>query len=217
MSNIIERRIPDNMPAPEVPFPGDISNSPVVEKAKEKILEKGKEVIQAAKEIASNPKEKLPEAVGDGVGIAVTVATGSELAGTVAKEVAKRGTEKAIEVVGKMIENKKTGMEREKSVLNDLKEQYPGATILSETYLRDKNGNIVRDPETNAARRLDFVVIQDGKVVDSVEVTSKTADKDAQIAKENRIRENGGNYIKTDDGKLVRIPDSVATRIERRD
>ena len=84
-------------------------------------------------------------------------------------------------------------------------------------YLRDENGEIVKDPVTGEARRIDFVVVKDGKVVDSVEVTSKTADKTEQTAKEDRIRENGGNYIKTTDGDLVRIPDDLKTRIERRD
>lgn len=37
-------------------------------------------------------------------------------------------------------------------------------------------------------------------------MTSATADKFAQIAKEARIRQNGGNYIKLSDGKLVEIP-----------
>ena len=60
------------------------------------------------------------------------------------------------------------------------------------------------------------VIVKDGKVVDSIEVTSETADKTGQIAKENRIREAGGNYIKTADGSLVKIPDNVHTRIERR-
>ena len=54
--------------------------------------------------------------------------------------------------------------------------------------------------------------------MDSVEVTSKTAPKDAQSAKEERIRENGGNYVKDPEtGEFIRMPDSVHTRIERRD
>lgn len=121
---------------------------------------------------------------------------------------------------GKPIQNKLDGLEREHEVEKELEEQYPpeeGYSIISEAYLRDENGNIVKDPETGQARRIDFVVVKDGKVVDSVEVTSKTADKSEQTAKENRIRENGGNYIKDNDGNLIRIPDNVTTRIERRD
>jgi len=118
------------------------------------------------------------------------------------------------------IQNKIDGLQREADVLDELKEQYPedeGYEILSEVYLRDSEGNIVKDPVTGEARRIDFVVVKDGKVVDSIEVTSKTADKTEQTAKEERIRENGGNYIKDSDGNLVRIPDNVHTRIERRD
>ena len=118
------------------------------------------------------------------------------------------------------IQNKIDGLRRENEVESELKEKYPekdGYNIQSEAYLRDKDGKIVQDPVTGEARRIDFVVVKDGKVVDSVEVTSKTADKTGQMEKENRIRENGGNYIRDNDWNLVRIPDSVQTRIERRD
>ena len=118
------------------------------------------------------------------------------------------------------IQNKIDGMERENKVKQELEKKYPaedGHEIVSEAYLRDKDGNIVKDPETNSARRIDFVVVKDGKVVDSVEVTSKTASKEEQSAKEERIRENGGCYIKDSSGNLIRIPDNVKTRIERRD
>ena len=117
-------------------------------------------------------------------------------------------------------QNKLDGLARETEVEIELEEKYPeeeGYTIESEVYLRDKDGNIVKDPETGEARRIDFVVIKDGKVVDSIEVTSQTADKTEQTAKENRIRENGGNYIKDKDGNLIEIPADVQTRIERRD
>ena len=121
--------------------------------------------------------------------------------------------------VKKPIDNKADGLEREKQVKADLKKQYPekeGYEVLPEAYLRDKDGNIVKDPETGEARRIDFVVIKDGKVVDSVEVTSKTADKTEQSAKEDRIRDAGRNYVKNSDGELVKIPSDVKTRIERR-
>ena len=120
------------------------------------------------------------------------------------------------------IRNKEEGCRRERKVEKELEDRYPeseGYKIIKEAYLRDKDGNIVRDPEPPyKARRIDFVVVKDGKVVDSIEVTSKTAPKEAQSAKEERIRENGGNYIKDPDtGELIQIPDSVHTRIERRE
>lgn len=118
------------------------------------------------------------------------------------------------------IQNKKDGLEREKEVAEELSKKYPpeeGYEIIPESYLRDENGNIVRDPETGEARRIDFVVVKDGKVVDSVEVTSKTADKTEQSAKEDRIRDAGGNYVRDSAGNLVEIPSDVRTRIERRD
>ena len=98
-----------------------------------------------------------------------------------------------------LIPNKKDGLRRENKVQSELQEKYPeseGYKIESERLLRDSNGKKAIDPETGTGRRVDFVVDKDGNIVDSIEVTSKTADKTAQIAKETRIRENGGNYVK---------------------
>lgn len=118
-----------------------------------------------------------------------------------------------------IIPNKENGLRRELEVEGDLQKKYPEAnncTIVREAYLRDENGNIVKDPVTDTARRIDFVVIQDGRVIECVEVTSTTADKTEQIAKENRIRENGGNYIRNGNGDLIRLPNDIQTKIERR-
>ena len=118
------------------------------------------------------------------------------------------------------IQNKKDGLERERTVAEELKKMYPeeeGYEIIQEAYLRDKDGNIVKDPVTGEARRVDFVVVKDGKVVDSIEVTSQTADKTKQSEKEDRIRDAGGNYVRDKDGNLIEIPATVKTKIERRD
>lgn len=118
-----------------------------------------------------------------------------------------------------ILPNKEEGLRRENEVLEELKKKYPeteGYEIVSEAYLRDSEGKIVRDPVTGEARRIDFVVVKDGKVIDSIEVTSKTADKTGQIAKEGRIREAGGNYIRTYDGSLAEFPNNIQTTIERR-
>lgn len=120
----------------------------------------------------------------------------------------------------KIIENKQEGIKREENVGSELKEKYPeseNCKVIREAYLRDKDGNIVKDPITEEGRRIDFVVVKDSTVVDSVEVTSQTAPKDVQYAKESRIRDNGGNYIKLSDGSLAEFPPDLNTRIERRD
>ena len=118
-----------------------------------------------------------------------------------------------------ILPNKEEGLRREAEVEEELEKKYPesdGYEIVSEAYLRDSEGKIVSDPETGEARRIDFVVVKDGKVVDSIEVTSETADKTGQTAKEERIREAGGNYIRTSDGSLAKYPDDLHTTIERR-
>lgn len=88
-----------------------------------------------------------------------------------------------------------------------------------ECYLRHctgpDEGKRVRDDQgllkTNEFRRLDIVVINvsRGNVMRAVEVTSKTnvTGKDAQLAKERRIRANGGKCIRDrKTGKLIRVP-----------
>ena len=66
-------------------------------------------------------------------------------------------------------------------------------------------------------RKIDFEVIKDGEVVKSVEVTSETADKTAQLAKEERIRDAGGNYVvDRRTGELVRFAPDVQTEVVRR-
>ena len=122
--------------------------------------------------------------------------------------------------VGRPIQNKIDGLRREAEIQAELEKQYPikrGYAIVPEAYLRDAYGNIAKDPVTGTARRVDFVVVKDGNVIDSIEVTSKTADKTEQLAKETRIRNTGGNYIYDADGNLDAYPDNVRTRVERRD
>lgn len=117
---------------------------------------------------------------------------------------------------GEMIKNKEDGLRRENEVYSDLKTKYPNMDITSEAYLRDKNGSIKKDPITGEARRVDFVVSDGKKVINSIEVTSLTADKTDQIAKENRIRNAGGNYIRDCNGNVLRYPNDLKTTIERR-
>lgn len=133
------------------------------------------------------------------------------------KEANNNEVDKEVDEVSQVVQNKRDGCERENKVEEELKEKYPeseGYQIVKEAYLRDEDGNFVVDPETGERRRIDFVVVKDGKVVDSVEVTSLNAPKDEQMAKEQRIRENGGSYIRDNDGNLVEFPADVTTRIE---
>lgn len=116
--------------------------------------------------------------------------------------------------------NRISGAAREEVVGSELAHEYPaedGNHIERECYLRDSEGHVVKDPETGEARRIDRLVLKDGEVVKSVEVTSETADKTAQMTKEERIREAGGNYIEDRrTGELVPFRSGVKTEIERR-
>ena len=121
--------------------------------------------------------------------------------------------------VSQIEQNRENGREREDLAKDELMRQYPedgGAKLHQEAYLRDKSGEIVRDPVTNEATRIDFTVSRDGKIVKSVEVTSETAPKESQMAKESRVRDAGGRFIKDrDSGQLIEFPKTVETEIWR--
>ena len=69
-----------------------------------------------------------------------------------------------------------------------------------------------------ARRRLDFVVVEDGKVKGVYEVTSPTADKTAQLEKEMNIRgkAEGGAHVKAPGRKdaLYNIYDIETQRLD---
>jgi len=114
-------------------------------------------------------------------------------------------------------DNAADGARRHDETVAELKDTNPESSVQREQYLRDKDGKIARDPVTGEARRIDTVVIKDEKAVDSVETTSRTADKTEQVQKENRIREAGGTNVRDrDTGKLVDFKD-VPTRLDRRE
>ena len=114
------------------------------------------------------------------------------------------------------ITNKQLGTARERSVAIELQQQYPGASVQAERILRTGDGLRAIDPLTGTARRIDHVVIQNGIVIDSVETTSLTANKAAQIAKENRIRQLGGTFVRDlETGQIVDLS-NIQTRIVRK-
>ena len=118
-----------------------------------------------------------------------------------------------------ILKNMELGAMREDQAYSELKEEYPkqkGYNVEREQYLRDIDGNIVKDNQTNESRRIDFIVTKDNVAVISIEVTSKTAPKELQSAKEERIRANGGNFVKDrETGKLVNIPENIKTEVRR--
>lgn len=116
--------------------------------------------------------------------------------------------------------NQESGRAREAAVHDELGREYPaedGFHIERQCYLYDKEGSAVCDPKTDKGRIVDFVVIKDGEIVKSVEVTSETATKTPQMAKEARIRDAGGNFVKDRrTGELVSFAPGVQTEVVRR-
>ena len=112
-------------------------------------------------------------------------------------------------------DNRINGQRRQNEVHQDLTQQYPGASVQDEQYLRDSLGNIAIDPRTGTARRLDHVVIHNGRVIDVEETTSMTAVKETQLRHEANTRNNGGTFVRDrNTGQLVQV--NQISRIERR-
>ena len=91
------------------------------------------------------------------------------------------------------VPNKCAGIRREGFAWRILEERYPSAYIQGETYFRTKNGRIAIDPVTRSGRRVDYSLFSDNKLVKRFEVTSQTADKRGQLAKERRIFDRRAN------------------------
>lgn len=103
--------------------------------------------------------------------------------------------------------NRQSGKAREAKTIAALKNEHPKAKIQNESTLRTADGKIAKDPLTGKGRRIDHAVIEDGKVVKTVETTSQKADKISQSAKESRILNSGGKYVRERDSKeLLEVP-----------
>lgn len=119
-------------------------------------------------------------------------------------------------------QNRIDGARREKAEARAVVKGKPHLRVQRECYLRDcTTGERVRDDQgplaTDEFRRLDIVVINrgTGSVTRTIEVTSMNAPKADQIAKERRIRANGGLCIRDrETGKLKRVP--RVSRVVRR-
>ena len=180
------------------------------EKAAKEVVEAGAE--KAAKEVVEVGTEKAVKEVAE---------TGAE---KTVKEVLQEGTENAVKEVNEIsqvVKNKWDGIKREEEVLEKLLSKYGQDNVLREQLLRDKLGKIIIDPVTGAARRIDFIVVEKGgKVLRSIEVTSETASKTVQTAKELRIleraRDLGGAFIRdSSTGQLYEFGKDLVTEIVR--
>ena len=87
------------------------------------------------------------------------------------------------------------GRGREARVQSKLQNKFKNASVQREQYLRNVDGTIARD-SSGHARRIDHVVIEDGKAWAYIETTSKTADKRDQLTKQIEIMRNGGTFVR---------------------
>lgn len=110
--------------------------------------------------------------------------------------------------------NRETGDLRELEELAHLQKLYPNATILRRKTLFDADRNKIIDSVDSKGRQLDFVVVENNKVLDVVETTGFAVPKSSQIAREDRIRTAGGQFVIGLDNQLIHVP--YLSRVSRR-
>ncbi len=104
---------------------------------------------------------------------------------------------------------KATSMTREARAVQIVKQDFPGAKILTERYILNSKGKKIIDAADEQGRRLDIVVVQDKQVIAIREVTTpgQAANKNPQLTRTIRIRNAGDVYVRDPQtGKLIPIP-----------
>jgi hypothetical protein len=161
---------------------------------------------------------KMGEDLGKHAALSVEIEIASAIGAEVVA-IAAKGIAAAAAVTTKVVRSKIEGMAREniaKKLLESEFSKEAGYSVQAERRLRDKSGKRVKDAE-GGGRVIDFVVVKDGKVVRSFEVTSPDAPKAKQLEKEQRLRGADGNYIKDrETGQVLDLGD-VVTEVVRVD
>jgi RHS repeat-associated protein len=105
--------------------------------------------------------------------------------------------EKAAISAARMLENSASGARRGTMSAAKLTAENPNKVVQAERLLRDAEGKKVIDPLTGEGRRVDHAVIdREANTAKTYETTGQNVDKTQQLAKEQRIRDAGGTYIR---------------------
>lgn len=134
-------------------------------------------------------KEVAGEAFEQTTGLPAPTVKG--LAKIIGKEAVKEAAKRRV------IENAKDGARRNKVGVEQLKTENPDKRVQIETYLRTEDGKRAIDPQTGEMRRVDAAVIDSSaRTAETYEITGPGVSKTTQVAKEGRILDNGGVYIR---------------------
>ncbi len=102
--------------------------------------------------------------------------------------------------------NAATGARRAAEGREQIRAANPGRRTQSESTLRTADGKKAIDPITQQGQRVDEVVFDGKGGAKAYEITRPGVDKTAQAAKEQRILDNGGHYVRDrQTGELCKI------------
>jgi RHS repeat-associated protein len=140
-----------------------------------------------------------PGIILDGIAIAGDLVLGGptgEAAVFIGARRASRDAAKRLARAVRMERNAATGARRAAEGRAQIRADNPGRRTQSESTLRTSDGRKAIDPVTGKGRRVDEVVFDGKGGAKSHEITGPNVDKTAQAAKEQRILDNGGTYVR---------------------
>lgn len=197
----------------------------VSEKTTEKVVKEAGEEI--SEKIIKEVAEEIPKKVEKDVVEEISEKTVKKSYEKILREKAKK-IDKGEVIIKKKVEeldkgerifrNKIEGCAREEVAQKELSKVFGEKNVLRERTIKDINGKAIIDSVTNEARKLDFAVVENGVVKKAYEITSKTASKVEQMAKEQRIIDEAikgsGAFIFDCMGNRYSIPEELLRESE---
>jgi hypothetical protein len=141
---------------------------------------------------------------------------GLATAAPIAIKVGRTAEEVAAKRTATVLENSATGARREAQVATQLAAENPGKVVQGQRLLRDATGTKVIDPVTGTGRRVDHAVIdRSANTAKTYETTGPSVRKELQIQKEDRIRSQGGTFIRDRETRKV-VPTQGTSEVIRK-
>jgi hypothetical protein len=136
--------------------------------------------------------------------------------GTTASKATTTLEREAVERIG-VLDNAAAGTRREAQTAAELATENPGKVVQGQRTLRNAEGKKVVDPVTGEGRRVDHAVIdREANTAKTFETTGQNVSKEEQLAKEQRVREAGGKFVRDKETQQM-VPVEGVSEVRRQD